>query len=140
MKRFLVIKYRNRYRLIERVANQKKERVQILEEVELIERDAMAMLHQIGIDRFKLHKYFRRGSEVKAFLLEQIKAMVFQGCRDSLVAMRIGLGLEVDNHSKSTIICQVVVKQQLIFYSSQIINFKEFLCIFLLYIFMHNNR
>lgn len=52
----------------------------------------MAILYLIGIDRSKLHGCFKRGCEVKAFLSNKIIAMVLRGCRDGLIATRIGHG------------------------------------------------
>lgn len=109
-KKLLIVRHRSRSRSVERVAHKKKERVQILDELELTKREAMMVLHWISIDRFKVHGCFRRGNKVKAFLSKEIRVMVLQRRGDDLVAMKARHGLGVDNYGRSVVICHVVAK------------------------------
>lgn len=45
---------------------------------------------------------------MKAFLVEEIKAIVFQERGDGLVGTMTRLGLGIDNYYKSVVICHVV--------------------------------
>lgn len=76
----------------------------------MIEREAMVVLHKVGVEKPKLHNHFIEDNKVKAFLLKKIKAMVLQKIEDGVVAMRVGLCLEIDNHCRSTVIYHVVVR------------------------------
>lgn len=63
-----------------------------------------------NIDESKLYSLFRGGGKVKVLLLEEIKVMVLCKCRDSLIVIKIGLGLEIDNYGRFAMICNVIVK------------------------------
>lgn len=110
MKKFLVVEHKNRSRTIDKIINQEKKKMEILEELELAERKAIVMLHGASDDKSKLCGHIKRYSEVKAFLSEEIRVMVLQGCGDILVAMKEGVDLEIDNYIRLAIICHVVMK------------------------------
>lgn len=104
------MEHRSRSRLIEKIADEEKQGVQILEELKLIEIEATTMRHWASVDGFKQHGYFRGGFKVKAFLSKEIRVMVLWGRGDSLIVMKAGYSLGVDDHGKSTMIHYVVMR------------------------------